>query len=100
VGPVEYLHVLFVFKPGLERPYLVVASEYPEGAADPTSPFLTLFFGGTHFNRGHSSDWAELDKFTEEALLCIVEPLGMTETPYEVPLHGTHTAFRDEPGAP
>ena len=87
VGPLKYHHVLNVYSPGRDRPYLVVASEYDAEMGDAEKPFLTIFFGGVHFNQGASADWRDLSQFTEKALEALKEPLQVTDPPSELPLN-------------
>jgi hypothetical protein len=86
VGFFKYHHVLYVFKPDLERPYLVVASEYDPATGAPERPFFTIYFGGTHLNQGSSAEWVDQASFTAKALEAIREPLQLTEAPKELPL--------------
>ena len=99
VGFFKYHHILCVFKLDLERPYLVVASEYDPGTGYPERPFFTIYFGGAHLNQGSSADWVDQQKFTAKALESIVEPLQLSEAPQEVPLSAPSAALGNPFGA-
>lgn len=84
LGPIHYIHVMYVFKGNDELPCLAVSSEYTDQASS-NSPFFCLFFGGAHFNMGSSPDFADLEFFTRKALEAIVEPLEIqSEHPEEL----------------
>jgi hypothetical protein len=87
VGPVCYYHIMYIFSEDDDRPYLTVSAEYSSDLNSDDMPFLTLFFGGAHFNIGSSRDYKDLQVFTQKALEIIIKPLGLTtETPIDLPL--------------
>ena len=88
VGGICYIHVMYVFRENDDQPYMAVVSEYALGQVSAESPFFCLFFGGSHFNMGSSSDYVDLEIFTQKALKTIIEPLGVQSgTPKELPLN-------------
>lgn len=83
-GPIHYTHILYIFKEGEDRPYLAVSSEFAYGTGEDGIRHVCLFFGGSHFNAGPSSDWADLEKFTQKALELVADVLHVTDKPQEL----------------
>ncbi len=72
IGAIQYAHAAFVYPADSSRPIFVVASE--------VNALAKVIGGGSHFictydnghsNYGSSDDWADLEKFTQEALSMI-----------------------------
>jgi hypothetical protein len=94
-GMIAYRHVVMVYtfepEPGGEsrpRPILAVAAEESEILEDHNACFLGIFPGDGHLNLGHSTDWADLDKFTTKALEIIASHLHTTDPPFLIPESG------------
>lgn len=94
-GVITYQHVVMVYifetEPGGEsrpRPVMAVAAERSEILDDHDSYFLGVFPGDGHLNMGHSSDWANLGKFTTRALEVIAGHLDLTDPPFLIPESG------------
>jgi hypothetical protein len=86
-GSICYIHVIYVYRENDDKPYLAVSSEYACEQGPVDSPCLCLFFGGKHFNMGTSPKYVDLEIFTQKALEIIIDPLGSSETPKELPLN-------------
>ena len=86
VGLIHYTHVMYVINDKDKHSCLAVTSEYTDNIGNDGNRCLCLFFGGSHFNSGVSKDWIDLDNFVHRALELIIEPLGITEIPQEIPL--------------
>lgn len=88
IGLVGYFHVMYVYEGNEGQPCLAVASEYAREMSSNDAPFFCLFFGGTHFNKGASQEYKDLEIFTQKALETIIQPLELvSETPKELPLN-------------
>ncbi len=75
-GLVQYLYVLEVYAPTLQR-CLAVASEKNsfQNPDEPLAYFLGVFYGDAHDNLGLSEEWGDLDTFVERALAIVCEEL-------------------------
>lgn len=76
IGVVQYAHAALVYSADNPRPIFAVASEVNRMAQafGGGSHFLCVY-DDKHYNYGSSDDWADLEKFTQEALRLVSEHL-------------------------
>jgi hypothetical protein len=86
VGGIYYDPVIFIREAAEPEPLLAMASEIADVVPDTGERFMCMFYHGMHYNFGSSSDWLDIEKFTDKALNIALNHLSVFERVQELPI--------------
>jgi hypothetical protein len=85
VGSVYYNHAIYFRERDEPVPLLAMASEIADTIPDIGERCLSMFYHGSHYNFGFSSDWLDIEKFTDRAMSIALNHLSVSESVQELP---------------